>query len=474
MSTQPTMKQPCQPDFGTRWFAQADLGDERRQRRLICSANQLVAQPGQSLPDVFHSPKDLKALYRLMANDNVSHESILRSARQETLSQIRQLCRKPSEQPVLVVHDITELDYSKHKSIHDELGQVGNGGGKGYICHNSLALLEDGSVLGLANQILHRRVLRAKTETRKQMRDRESRETRLWLRGTAELPSDHNVIDICDAGADTAEFLEHEYFSGRRFVIRSGYQRSIQPGHEGNPAKQPLQKYIRRQRSCGGIVQDVPGQGGRKPRKARKAKLLVSFAATRVFISGVGRIRRDKEPMALWMVRVWEPHPPAGEDPIEWRLWTNEPIGSFGDALRIISWYTQRWTVEEYHKAMKTGCRIEQCQFTSTDRLEPMIALLSVVATSLLRLRDMSRRANAKCRSAKTIFPREYVIVLSQWRWGKTRPGLNVHDFFYALARLGGHQNRRRDKPPGWQILWRGWQKLQAMVTGYQLVKKCG
>ena len=474
MPTQPMTDQHSHPDFGTRWFARTDLGDERRQRRLINSANQLVAQPGQSLPDVFQSPADLKGLYRLMANDNVSHESILRSARQETLMQIRRFCRESSEQPVLVVHDITELDYSKHKSIHDELGQVGNGGGKGYICHNSLALFEDGSVLGLTNQILHRRPVRAKSETRKQMRERESRETRLWVRGTAGLPSDHNVIDVCDAGADTAEFLEHEYFSGRRVVIRSGYQRNIQPGHEGNSVKQPLRKYIHRQRSCGEIVQDVQGQGGRKPRKARKARLLVSFAAMRIFISGVGRIQRDKEPLRLWMVRVWEPRPPAGEDPIEWRLWTNEPLESFDDALRIVDWYTQRWTVEEYHKAMKTCCRIEQCQFTSTDRLEPMIALLSVVATSLLRLRDMSRRANAKCRSAKTIFPREYVTVLSQWRWGRTRPGLNVHEFFYALARLGGHQNRRRDKLPGWQILWRGWQKLQAMVTGHQLAEKCG
>jgi Transposase DNA-binding len=97
-------------DFGSRWFADADMGDARRAKRLIHSANRLVTQPGQSLPDTFRSPAELKALYRLMAHDNVSHESVLRPAQQETLAQIQRVCQEGSEQVVLVVHDDTELD----------------------------------------------------------------------------------------------------------------------------------------------------------------------------------------------------------------------------------------------------------------------------------------------------------------------------------------------------------------------------
>jgi hypothetical protein len=470
----PTTNRRKPADFGQRWFGRAELGDKRRTERLVFSANQLVQQPGRSLPDTFSSPADLKGLYRLMEKEEVTHATILRPAQQETLAQMERIWRESPQQVVLVLHDDTELDYSNKPSLRPQLGQVGNGGGRGYICHNSLVIQEDGAVLGLANQILHRRPVRNKKETDRQRRERLSRESRLWLQGTAPLPSDRRVVDVCDAAADTFEFLEHEFHSGRRFVIRSGYRRTIQPGHEGATAPRALRAYVRGQRACGGMAQNVPAQQGREPRKARRAKLLVSFTAVRIVAPKLRRGEHGREALPVWMVRVWEPYPPAGEEPIEWFLWTNEPVESFADALRVIGWYTRRWTVEEYHKGQKTGYGIERCQFTSTARLEPMIALLSVAATALLALRDACRREDAHSRRATTLFPREYVIVLSQWRWGEARPELSVYDFCYALARLGGHQNRRHDKFPGWQVLWRGWQKLQAMVTGHYLREKCG
>ena len=142
----------------------------------------------------------------------------------------------------------------------------------------------------------------------------------------------------------------------------------------------------------------------------------------------------------------------------------------------MIGWYEQRWIVEEYHKAQKTGCQIEDMQFTTTARLEPAIALLSVVAVTLLNLRDASCRPDATTRRATTILSPDYVEMLSLWRYREIREELTVHDFFYALARLGGHQNRKSDRRPGWLVLWRGWTKLQAMVDGYTAAKrkKCG
>ena len=56
------------------------------------------------------------------------------------------------------------------------------------------------------------------------------------------------------------------------------------------------------------------------------------------------------------------------------------------------------------------------------------------------------------------------------WRYQESRPNLNVYEFYYALARLGGHQNRKHDPPPGWLVLWRGWTQLQAMVDGVRAV----
>ena len=143
--------------------------------------------------------------------------------------------------------------------------------------------------------------------------------------------------------------------------------------------------------------------------------------------------------------------------------------------MRVIRWYETRWVIEEFHKAMKTGCRIEELQFTDTSRLDPMIGVLSSVATTLLNLRAASRRPDARRRRATTLISQDYVEILSIWRYGEVR-NLSIHEFFYALARLGGHQNRRRDKRPGWLILWRGWTTLQAMLDGAETVrwKKCG
>jgi len=177
----------------------------------------------------------------------------------------------------------------------------------------------------------------------------------------------------------------------------------------------------------------------------------------------------------MWVVRVWEPHPPRDAERVEWFLLTNEPVESLADAMRVIGWYETRWVVEELHKAMKTGCRIESLQFTDISRLKPMIGVLSTVAVTLLNLRAASRRPDARTRRATTLLSKDYIEILSIWRYGRIRE-LSIQEFFYALARLGGHQNRRGDKRPGWLILWRGWATLQAMLDGVETIrhKRCG
>ncbi len=111
-------------------------------------------------------------------------------------------------------------------------------------------------------------------------------------------------------------------------------------------------------------------------------------------------------------------------------------------------------------------------QFTTTARLEPAIALLSIVALTLLNLREAGRRPDAKTRLATTLLAPDYVELLSLWRYRKSRDDLTVHEFFFALARLGGHQNRKCDGHPGWLVLWRGWTKLQTMLDGYDAAQR--
>lgn len=471
--------------FGQMHFSNAQLGDKRRTNRLVACADALCRHPGGTLPDKFYSPADLKAFYRLCNSADVTHQSVLSPHRERTLKVIEQRGRS-----VLIIHDATELNYTYHHSL-SELGQISNGNHRGYICQNSLAVdPQSREVLGLTNQVLHRRAHTPKGETTAQKRRRATRESRLWLHGVKGLPASRQFIDVCDQGADTFEFFEHEFHSGRRFVIRAAYDRGIWIGHD-DPAccrSGHLRKYARRLPSLGERTVEVtskmvtkrPKKCGKKKsyrRKAREATIRVAAAPIQVKAPRIKNGEHGNDPLPMWIIRVWEVNPPRGEERLEWYLLTNEPVDTFADACRIIGWYECRWIVEEYHKALKTGCGIENPQFTKEDRLQPAIALISVVALTLLSLRDASRRPDAKKRLATELISQDYVKVLSLWRHKQTKDDWTVHEFFYALARLGGHQNRRNDKRPGWLILWRGWTKLQLMLEGAQaanLLKRCG
>jgi hypothetical protein len=470
--------------FGEMHFGKAQLGDQRRTDRLAYSADCIRRHPGSTLPDKFKAPADLKAFYRLCDCEAVTHEAVLKPHREYVLEQIA-----VRDGDVLVIHDSTELDYSTHFALQG-LGQIGNGHHKGYVCHNSLAVAADTrEVLGLLNQILHHRARVAKNETHKQRRERQSRESRLWSEGVTPLPRRPQFIDVCDQGADVFEFLAAEMASGRRFVVRSAYDRTILVGHDGaNNQADHLRTYTSTLSKLGELTVKVtrqreeksPKKKGKKTvsmRQAREANLHVAAAAVRIYPPGKKSGEYANEPLPMWVIRVWEANPPEGQAPLEWFLLTNEPVASFEDACRVTKWYECRWIIEEYHKALKTGCGIENPQFETEDRLQPAIALLSVVALTLLSLRDASRRPDAKERPATDVVDSEYVEVLSIWRHRQAIPHWSVHEFFLALGRLGGHQNRKCDGEPGWLVLWRGWTTLQAMLEGaraMKISKKCG
>ncbi len=144
-----------------------------------------------------------------------------------------------------------------------------------------------------------------------------------------------------------------------------------------------------------------------------------------------------------------------------------------------LGWYEQRWIVEEYRKGMKTGCRIESMQFATIDRLEPAIAVLSAVTTTLLQLRDAARAPDADERLATEVLDADSVDVLTSHYRDRLDPRPTIRCFSMHVARLGGHQNRKVDGFPGWLTLWRGWTRLQSMVDGYhamapKLRTRCG
>jgi hypothetical protein len=459
--------------FGTTQFGSAPLGHKKRTECLVKIADLIHRHPGGTLPHKLHQPKDYKAMDRLMNRPEVTHESVLVSPLELTRRKMRE-----ATGVTLLLHDTTELDYSGLKSIKD-LGSIGGDLNRGFLCHNSLAYdPQQREVLGLANQILHRRQCKRKAkgakkkrEGVKQKRERLDRESRLWVRGAEAVgaaPEARLWVHVADRGADTFEFLAHlEQRKKQGFVVRSCSKRVIRQGHDENAPKGDLKKYAHSLPRVGSQVVTVSAKQGCP---GRKATISVGFAPILLIPPHVRRGEYEKKPLAIWVVCVREDNPPKGVTPLEWILLTNVPVTTEEQAWERIEWYRNRWVLEEYHKAQKTGCAIEEMQFETSQALEPMIALLSVVAVTLLNLREAARRPDAKERPATEVVDAHYVHVLSSWRHGKPKPKWSVHDFFMALARLGGHQNRKSDHRPGWVVLWRGWMDMQHMIDGANAV----
>jgi hypothetical protein len=453
------MESQCD-SFGMRNFGTLDLGDQRRTARLVAAVDVMCRHPGGTLPNKLNRPADLRALYRLMRRPEVTHATLIRSHADYTRARIAE-----QHSDVLLLHDATELDFTSKGTVSAHLSQIGMGTRRGYICHNSLAVRADtGAVLGLTSQILHRRAVVSDKETPKQRRERADRESRLWVQGaraSGPAPAGVRCIDVSDSLSDTFEYMAFESANGRHFVLRQKEDRRLHTPLAG-------QCYLE------AAAQTLPAQGERwlrvlasPGRRARRTTVKIAFGAVDLAVPCERHGDYVARPLHVWVIRVWEPLPPAGEDPLEWILLTNVPVECAADAQERVSWYEQRPIIEEYHKGQKTGCGIESMQFDTLERLEPAIAIVSVVTTTLLQLRDAARAPDADQRLATEVIGSDYVDVLVNHYGNRLGAQPTIRKFYLHVARLGGHQNRKVDGFPGWITLWRGWERLQSMVDGY-------
>ncbi len=461
-----------QASFGVLNFSSVDLGDVRRTRRLVRLVDAMCRHPGGTLPAKLSIPADLRALYKLMDRHEVTHQILMDA---HTAATRRRMAEEAQAQPGIVflrLHDATELDYTGKLSMSAELGQIGQGTQRGYICHNSLVVhVGTKAVVGLSSQILHHRADVPKGETDKQRRERESRESRLWVQGATQsgaAPAGARCVDISDSLSDTFEYMAFEVSQQRWFVLRSRENRSLVEPCRGQWHVQDAARKLPSRGSYQIRVQGSP------QRKEREATVHIAFAAVEIKAPLVRLGEYTQKSVKLWVIRVWEKRTPAGEEPLEWILLTNVPALEMADAQQCVRWYECRPIVEEYHKGMKTGCGIELMQFTRIHRLEPAIAIVSAIATTLLQLRDAARQPDADTRPATEVVHSEYVAVLAGHYYQRLTSRPTVLQFYMHVARLGGHQNRKCDGFPGWLTLWRGWMKLEAMVDGARAARRGG
>lgn len=429
----------------------------------------MAAAPNQSVPDQQKVWGDIKAAYRFLNNPKVSPEKIQSTHRQ----QVRQLCS--SHSVVLAIEDGSELDYSRHHSV-EGLGFVGDGIGRGLLQHSTLAVTTSGGLLGILHQIWWKRARTAEGETRRQRQTR-TKESDLWansIRAIGSIGPNTRLVHVTDRGGDCYATMHAAYAAGQGFLIRAQHDRYV------NDSTEHLWSFMGHQPVMGTRTIHVAARPAKRKlpaQPARTAQLAIRYAPIQV--PPPRNDPRFKKPLSAWAVYVIELDPPAGIEPVEWMLLTSEPVESFDQANTRVDWYTYRWLIEEWHKAEKTGCRLEASQLKSADALERLAALTAVVAVRLIQLRELAQAATDPAGTGdeslsdqpaalRNLVPVDWIMVVSFL--AKCRPeSLTPRLFWLTLARRGGFIGRKSDGLPGWQTIWKGWAEVMTMVQGIEI-----
>lgn len=438
-------------------FARAPLGDRRRTRRLVESAAKIALHPEKTLPQIFDW-NGLRAFYRLCDQETVT----LATVQQPHWQQTRQAM---GQHPlVLILHDTTELDFTSHTALQGT-GPIGDGRGRGFFQHNSLAVLpQPRQVLGLAYQQWRLRQP-APADDHSSRRKQRERESLLWLEGIGAAgrpPEGCCWVDVGDRGCDIYEAMVAARRVGHAFLFRLTHQRQVFTTPEQDDSDYLL-AYARGLPSQGQDRVDIPGRGGRPARTAT-----VQLAAAPVWVPAPVKTpqRRQQPVVAAWVIRVWEADPPAGVAPLEWLLLTSLPTTTLEELKERRDWYGCRWLVEVYHDVEKNGCSEEDRRFETAERMAACLAVLAVVAVRVLQLRcALAVQPDAPAQQVATAQEIQLVRRFTQHRDRR----FSVRDFVRGVARLGGFLGRRSDGEPGVRTLWRGYQRLQDMLLGVQL-----
>lgn len=452
-----------------REFSGAELGDGRRQTRLLSLARAAAQRSDATFPKMVGGEAALEGAYRFLSNPGVEWHEILRPHRRRTAERAEERGR------VLVLHDTTLCTFE-----HADPRQVGYTPTRkaGFLVHVSMVVSADDrhEPLGVAAAQVVFRSSRKKRKSRHESaslttkyKDRESlrwehgiRESEHLLRGAEER------IHVADREADNYRLLAMLSEPGARFVVRMCQDRKAREPQDSGAEWSTIRDIALSAETC--LEREVPltrrrattvPRNHKAPRNSRIARL--RFAATRVIVNRP-RYFGSELPKTLEMnlVHVYEVGAPAGQEPVDWLLATTETVDSAEQVAAVVDMYRARWLIEEFFKALKTGCLYEQRQLETRHALLNALALFLPVATQLLWLRNRAHQvADAPATDVLTPGQIEALRLLHT----KDLPAnLTCRAALLAIAELGGHW--KSNGPPGWLILQRGLQRVADLETG--------
>ncbi len=273
------------------------------------------------------------------------------------------------------------------------------------------------------------------------------------------------AIHVMDREADSYAILSALEEAKRSYVIRS-FQDRVLANEETRlraAAKAAKRSFDREVPLSRRPVIDGPKDQRHPARRSRVATL--SFAAKAIEIPRtVDAKAAEASTLRLNVIYVWERNPPPGEPPVEWFLLTNLPISKPKEIEYVVDCYRARWTIEEYFKALKTGCQYEKRQLDTAHSLLNALAVLAPVAWRLLLLRHLGRHAPERP-ATDALTPDQLEVRHAVARRPMPKRA-TVKDAMGAIAGLGGHLPHNGD--PGWLVLGRGMHDLLLLELGWR------
>jgi len=441
------------------------LGDQRLNRRARRLLATLGDKPTVSIPAACRGWDETRAAYRLFNHTNVTAERVLSPHVACTEERLRAHPR------VLCIQDTTELDYTTQKDNIAGLGPLNYESRWGLYLHPTLAVTPERVPLGLLDAHTWTREPGSLGEAKAPSRPLEDKESVRWVDGfarvnaLAEQLTDTRLTYIADREGDLYDlFVEAPCpEQGADWLVR------VQHADRGLVDGRTLRQALDAAPVLTQIRFERPAAKGRPARTVHQ-----QLKAVRVTLKPPARPDRSLAEVTVTALLATEPNPPAGEDPLDWLLLTNLPIDTPEQATEKLAWYLCRWQVEVYFKVLKSGCRVEQLQLETRERLEPALAFYMIIAWRVLYLTMLGRECpEMPCDSVFADEEWQAVYLVTQRKPPPDTPP-SLDTMVRMVASLGGFLNRKGDGFPGPKTLWIGLQRIPDFVLALDAQRSIG
>jgi hypothetical protein len=445
-----------------------ELGDRRLNRRARRLLEKLGEKPTLSIPAACGGWGETRAAYRLFDHPEVTAARVLAPHIACTEERLRAHPR------VLCIQDTTELDYTTKKGIAD-LGPLNYEGRWGMYLHPTLAITPERVPLGVLDLYSWTRAPGSLGQEKDANRPLEEKESVRWVDGfarvneLAEQLSETRLTYIADREGDLYDLFveapcpEH----GADWLVRVQHQeRLLADGRK-------LRAVIDAAAVLTEITFERPASNGRRARSVHQ-----QIKVVRVTLKAPSRPDRTLPEVTVTALLATEAQPPAGEEPLDWLLLTNLPVGTPEEAIEKLTWYLCRWQIEVYFKVLKSGCRVEQLQLEKRERLEPALAFYMIIAWRVLFLTMLGRECpEMPCDCVFADEEWKAVYLVTQRKPPPQQPP-SLDTMVRMVATLGGFLNRKSDGFPGPKTLWIGLQRVPDFVLALEaqrsITASCG